>query len=215
MNVRQIVLACALPLALSLASVTAAPDVDFDEHDQDENGYLDNTEWSDADTAVEFERTDRDGDGRISREEAATAENDKSARDAALEEMRTGSGTPTVTVVDWRGRGTRDEAVERQRVTRGDIFAATYEDNNQNASNAGETTPAETGARRRPPLIDDNLADGLDFSTYDTDDNGMLDRGEASDSAYLSRNFDAWDRDGNGLLEPAEARRGAVELSGD
>lgn len=63
-------------------------------------------------------------------------------------------------------------------------------------------------------MMGGNLAGGtINFSAYDTDGNGMLDRGEASDNRYVTAYFDAWDVDGNDVLDPGEMKQGSREVN--
>ncbi|MBW3568180.1 MAG: hypothetical protein KY410_09550 [Proteobacteria bacterium] len=81
---------------------------------------------------------------------------------------------------------------------------------------AGAETQDQGGpvADRRVQMMGGNLADGtINFSAYDTDGNGMLDRGEASDNRYVTAYFDAWDVDGNDLLDPGEMKQGSMEVN--
>lgn len=72
--------------------------------------------------------------------------------------------------------------------------------------------PADADASRRIQIMSDDLTGAVHFTALDTDDNGMIDRLEATDNNYVLANFEEWDADNNDVLDPDEVSQARVEL---
>jgi len=210
-------------------------------YDADGSGYVTPNEWPEA-APLKFNAIDTNGDGRVMAAELRNAlarrqdidaeppnvtivETEAGARLGRIDADNDGYITPR----EWSESGVqmnfgevdtnrngiveRSELVASRNPDRNRVVQNSDRNDGQNdGGNAAEPDPGDTRGSRRMQMLDDNLADGLQFSAYDTDGNGMLDRLEASDSPYLMASFDAWDVDGNDLLDPYEAEQGWLDV---
>ena len=115
---------------------------------------------------------------------------------------------PAVSIYEWSVAGDRSgfEARNANNDQRLDV---------RELAAAPARTKEESAARdsdRRIQMMSDNLSGDVDFTEYDTDGNGLLDRGEASDDPYVLQYFDAWDSDDNQLLDASEVKDGRIDV---
>lgn len=142
-------------------------------------------------SSTEMDRLDADGDGAVTPAEWAE------------------SGVATrFSEVDADGNGVLDEtelaAVNREATNARTAGTPTPQEDNEDTADADRS--------RRIQMMSDNPTGRLHFSALDTDDNGMVDRLEATDNNYVQAHFDEWDTDNNDLLDPAEVEQARLDV---
>lgn len=156
----------------------------------------------DFETRGRFSNLDSDGDGYL-----APAEWAESGVPMPFSDVdNDGNGRLDQSELANVNREPRAQAVDvaEREIGRQDV--ATWEDWQDDDERAGP------GTSRRLQMMSDDVGGGIHFTALDTDDNGMIDRLEATDNNYVLANFEEWDVDNNELLDPDEVDQARIEL---
>lgn len=195
---------------MAAGAAFAAETIDFNSYDANGDGYLTESEWSDANQAnIEFDTidTNRDGyldeaevtagmsadtqsvtGGQATEDDYSPTEYDPTAQGQIATEQQTGEPTGGTTGGTSSGTG---EAT-------GSTVSSTAA---QSIDDASGTTISTTGGEGQE----------RDVSLYDTDSDGRVSRGEAEVDGELVTNFVVWDSNQDGYLNQEELETGSQQ----